>query len=163
MDPMFLRDVQANGWHIRAVTESSVIGKCPSVGCNLHAELHIDGHIPAVDPGCRRDLIDQKVESYSDIQGILKERREGLALSIRETEEIAGIATDHIAKMEKENPSKIPNAEILIEWAQALGYEVVFRPIPMTSYAIRTICDTRDKVASRTKRFRLEERRRGSR
>ena len=163
MEPKFLKDVQAAGWHVEAVTTDAVIGKCPSVGCNLRAKLQHGAYIPQVDPGCRRDLIDQRVESYEDIQAILKARREGLSLSIREVEEIAGIATDHIAKMEKVNPTKLPNAEALIEWAQALGFELVFRPAPMTSYAIRTICETRDKTASRQKRFKVEQRRRVSR
>ena len=100
---------------------------------------------------------------FADIQNFLKSRRDELALSIAEIEEIIGLSKDHLAKMEKQNPSRTPSTDILIEWAQALGFELVFRPTPMTSYAIRTICDTRDKTAARQKRFETEKRRRGSR
>lgn len=163
MDPKFIKDVQAAGWHIEAATSEFVIAKCPSVGCNLRAKLNQDQHIPQVDPGCRRSFTDRKVEKFDDIRLILRERRENLALSIREVEEIGGIAVDHLAKMEKDEFTKQPNAQTLIEWAQALGFELVLRPAELTNYALRTICDTRDKVAPRQKRFTLEARRRGRR
>lgn len=162
MDVKFLREVQAKGWHVEAATETAVIAKCPSVGCNLRAKLACNAHIPEVDPNKSRGILDRKVEKYDDIREILRARREGLALTIREIEEISGIAVDHLAKMEKDDFRKQPNAQTLIEWAQALGFELVLRPIDMPIYALRTICDTRDKLASRSKRFSLENRRRGS-
>lgn len=161
MDTKFLKAVQEKGWHIEAATEESVIAKCPSAGCNLRAELRFGGHVPDVDPGCKRNLLDQEVTTYDDLRTMLRSRRDNLRLSIREVEEIAGMPTDHLAKIEHDGMKRLPNFQFVMEWAAALGFEVVLRPIPMTSYAIRTICDTRDKVASRTKRLTIEQRRRG--
>lgn len=163
MDPKFIKFCQDKGWHIEAVTESAVVGKCPSAGCQMRAKLEQGGHVPAVDPGCRRPAADRKVASYDDVREILRERRTSLLLNIPEVEEIAGLANSHLAKAEKNSPTRIPNMQIMIEWAQALGYEFVLRPIELTPYAVRTICETRDKAAPRTKRFTLEQRRRGNR
>lgn len=161
MEPKFVREVQKAGWHVESVNLDDVVARCPSVGCGLRAKLSQSAKIPEVDPGCRRSVIDLPVHDFEDIRKALRTRREELALTIREVEEIGGIAVDYLAKFEKDDPSKYPNAMLLIEWAQTLGYELVLRPAEMTPYAIRTICDTRGKVASRQKRFSVEERRRG--
>lgn len=161
MKPEFLRKVQQAGWHIEKVTEDAVQAKCPSAGCALRAMLAEGGFVPDCDPARSRDLVDRKVETYDDIRLMLRERRESLGLSIREVEEIGGMATDHLAKAEKDDPVKIPNANLLIEWAQSLGFELVLRPTDMTPYAIRTICDTRGVQERRSRRFDIEARRRG--
>jgi transcriptional regulator with XRE-family HTH domain len=160
MDAKFVKDVQAKGWSVQAVSQDSVVAKCPSAGCNLFAELKYGGHVPAVDPGCRRDPLDVQVATYDDIRRQLRNAREGLLLTIREVEEISGIASDHLAKVEKDQNPRMPPAQMLFDWAGALGYEVVLRPIPLPALAIRTIMDTRDKTAARTKRMTLESRRR---
>lgn len=163
MDPKFVKKVQTAGWHITSVTEDAVVGSCPSVGCGLKAKLEPGGIVPDVDPGCRRNRLDEPVEDYDDIRRALRGRREDLGLTIREVEEIGGISVDFLAKFEKDDPSKTPNAQTLIEWAQALGYEIVLRPGQLTPYAVRTLCDTRDKYEARTRRFSIESRRRGQR
>ena len=160
MDPKFVKEVQQRGWHVEAVTDEDVIGRCPSIGCGLRAKLNQNARIPDVDPGCRRSRIDKPVHNFEDVRKAMRQRREELALTIHEVEEIGGITVDYLAKFEKENPSKIPNASLLFEWVQTLGYELVLRPIEMTPYAIRTICETRDKLASRQKRFSNDKRRR---
>lgn len=161
MEPKFVREVQKAGWHVESVTSDDVVARCPSVGCGLRAKLAQSSKIPVVDPACRRSAVDLPVHDFDDIRKALRTRREELALTIREVEEIGGITVDYLAKFEKDEPSKYPNAMLLIEWAQTLGYEFVLRPADMTPYAIRTICDTRDKEASRQKRFTVEKRRRG--
>mgnify|MGYP001360504445 CR=1 FL=1 len=55
------------------------------------------------------------------------------------------------------------NVQTLLDWAGALGFELVLRPVPMTALALRTIVETRDKTAARSKRMTLENRRRGER
>lgn len=163
MDAKFLKQCEDAGWHIEAAGDDFVIGKCPSVGCGLRAKLEQGKAVPCADPGRRRDILDQKAEFYDDARMILRARREGLGLTIREVEEIAGAGVDHLAKAEKDDPTKIPNAQLLIEWAQALGFEVVLRPTELPAYTRRVICDTRDRLDARTKRFRLEAQRRGKR
>jgi len=160
MDAKFVKEVQAKGWSVQAVSSEAVVAKCPSAGCNLFAELKYGGHIPAVDPGCRRDPIDIQVASYDDIRRQLRAARESLLLSIREVEEISGIASDHLAKVEKDKNPRMPPAQMLFDWAGALGFEIVLRPIPLPALAIRTIMDTRDRTAARTKRNTMESRRR---
>lgn len=163
MDTKFVKDVQMAGWSIQAVSDDAVIAKCPSAGCNLHAQLKLGAAIPAVDPGCRRDPIDAKVGTYDDIRLALRKRRENLLLTIRELEEVAGLEPDLLAKVERDGTKKIPNVQTLLDWAGALGFEIVLRPAPMTPLALRTIVETRDKSAARTKRMTLENRRRGER
>lgn len=163
MDTKFVKDVQAAGWSIQAVSDDAVIAKCPSAGCNLHAQLKQCAAIPAVDPGRRRDPIDAKVETYDDIRRALRKKREGLLLTIRELEEVAGLEPDLLAKVERDGTKKIPNVQTLLDWAGALGFELVLRPVPLTPLTLRTIVETRDKSAARTKRMTLENRRRGER
>lgn len=163
MDAKFLKDVEGAGWSIEAVDDDSVIGKCPSVGCQMRAKLDHGKRIPQVDPGCRRDILDRKVGSYDEVREILRERREGLGLTIREVEEIAGCAVDHMAKAEKDGPVKVPNVQLLVEWMQALGLELVVRPGELPAYTRRVIVETRDKLDSRRNRFRLEAERRKAR
>lgn len=161
MDAKFVKEVQAQGWSVQAVDDDAVIAKCPSAGCGLHAKLVYGQHIPAVDPGCRRNVLDQEVATWNDIRLKLREQREMLRLTIREVEEVAGIEPDLVAKVERDGSQKIPNVQTLMDWAGSLGFELVMRPIPMTGYAIRTIIETRDKLAARSKRMTLENRRRG--
>ncbi|MDF3426580.1 helix-turn-helix transcriptional regulator [Sulfitobacter sp. KE29] len=161
MDTKFVKDVQMAGWSIQAVSEDAVIGKCPSAGCNLHAQLQPGAAIPAVDPGCRRNPIDAKIKTYDDIRRAFRKRRENLLLTIRELEEVAGLEPDLLAKVERDGTKKIPNVQTLLDWAGALGFELALRPVPMTPLALRTIVETRDKSAARTKRMTLENRRRG--
>lgn len=163
MDPKFLKDVENAGWSIEAVDQDSVVGKCPSVGCQLRAKLEQGRYIPRVDPSCRRSVLDHKVSSYDEVRELLRQRREGLGLTIREVEEIAGAAVDHLAKAEKDDPSKVPNVQLLIEWLQSLGLELVVRPGEMPAYTRRVIAETRDKLEARRRRFRLEAQRRGKR
>ena len=163
MDTKFVKDVQAAGWSIEAVTTDSVIAKCPSAGCNLYAELNQGGVVPTVDPGARRDPIDCQVATYDTIRKMLRHRRESLLLTIRELEEVAGLEPDLLAKVERDGTKKIPNVQTLLDWVGALGFELVLRAVPMTALALRTIVETRDKTAARSKRMTLENRRRGER
>jgi len=163
MDLKFLKEVQSLGWHINGVLGDEVRVSCPAVGCGMKAKLKQGSSIPFADPGSRRNRLDVPLQSYDDLRRALRGRREDLALTILEVEEIGGIATDHLAKFEKDAHTKMPNAQTLIEWVQALGYELVLRPADLTPFAMRVVCDTRDKVASRSKRFTAEGRRRNER
>lgn len=133
----------------------------------MRARLKLNGPIPAVDPKGRRPAGDIPVATYDEIRRTLRSTREGLGLTIREVEEIAGAATDHFAKVEKDTPTtdssgrdRSPNVHLLIEWCQALGFELVLRPVPMSPLALRVVCDTRRKLEARNKRFALEAERR---
>ena len=162
MDAKFVKDVQAKGWSVQSVSTDAVVAKCPSAGCNLYAELRYNGFVPTIDPGCRRDPMDIQVATYDDIRRQLRAARESLLLTIREVEEIAGLEPDLLAKVERDGTKKIPNVQTLSDWAGSLGFEIVLRPIPLTAYALRTIIETRDKMAARSKRMTLENRRRAS-
>lgn len=158
VDTEFLRRVQNAGWHIETVTTEAVTAKCPSNGCALRAQLRPELTIPSCDTA--RDRKERVIGQYDDLRRILRSRREKLGLSIRDIEEIAGATGDHIAKAEKDDPSRIPNGQIMIEWANALGFDVVLRPKAITPYGLRVICETRSKLDARQKRFAVEAARR---
>lgn len=150
VDQKFLRDVQAAGWQIKAADQSKVVAGCPRAGCALKILLRPDAPVPdTCKPG--PDLAEVTVRTYEDARVFLRARREALNLTIKELEEVAGASVDHLAKAEKNNPSKLPNAQLLVEWAASLGYEVVLRPASLPPMALRYISDTRQHVASRVK------------
>ena len=159
MDQKFLRDVQAAGWQIRAVDQDKVVAGCPRSGCTLNVNLRNGAKIPET---CREgpDLAEVRVRTYDDARLFLRDRRESLSLTIREVEEVAGAAVDHLAKAEKDNPSKFPNAQLLIEWAASLGYDLVLRPAMLPGMALRYISDTRSEVGARSRKRAYHEARR---
>lgn len=148
IDPKFLNAVQSKGWLIKAVGEKHVLAGCPRHGCGLKVQMAPGKVIPEA---CKDDgkLEEAEVRTFDDARLFLRERREDLAMTIRETEEVAGIAGDFLAKFEKDDPSKIPNAQTFIEWAQALGYVVTLRPAKLSSYAIAVIAGTRHRLGAR--------------
>lgn len=105
--------------------------------------------------------LDIVVESWADLKLILKDRREELGLTIREVEEVTGIADDHVAKMEPINASRQPNVDTLKHWTGGIGYELVLRPVALPPVTLAMIEETRDRTPGRTKRFALERERDG--
>ena len=159
-DKRFLREVQNAGWNIEAVTENACIGRCPTLGCSMRALMTEGKQIPQrVVPGS--PSLDIVVESWDQLKVILKDRREELGLSIREVEEVTGIADDHIAKMEPKNASRQPNVDTLKHWTGGIGYEVVLRPVALPPVTLAMIEETRPKYTDRRKRFALERQRDG--
>lgn len=159
-DPKFLKDVQDAGWLVKAVVEGSCVAKCPTSGCSMMALLAEGKHIPkrVVERGPSADML---VTGYDVGRQILRERRRELLLTIKEVEIASGIAEDHAAKFERDEWSRQPNAETFIEWAAALGFEVVLRPVELPPITLRMIAESRDRVPARTKRFDLERLRDG--
>lgn len=151
MDADFLRAVQKAQWLIRAAGEDYVMVACPRAGCNVTLNLFPGGFIPQT---CKvgPDMLEKTVQSFEDVRLFLRARREDLALSIRDVEEAAGLETDHMAKFEKDNPTKIPNVTTFLEWVSALGYEVVLRPGPLPQIALRAIIETRPFLKRRVQR-----------
>ena len=153
-DTKFLKQVQQSGWQIDQVSEDACTVKCPTSGCSFRAKLKQGGFIPNRE--VPRFTLDIPITDFDKARRALKDRREALALVIRDVEDIAGIATDHLAKFERENwyegTRRMPNAQTFIEWAQALGYEMVLRPTELTPYALSVIAQTRNK--SRTRKSR---------
>lgn len=162
IDPEFLRKVQRSGWIIRAVDETAVFGSCPREGCQVMVKLRPEASIP---DACSRgpDLAEQAVESYDQARVFLRGRRETLGLSIKDVELGIGMADDHLAKFEKDDPSRIPTVPIFVEWAKGLGYEVVLRPTSLPPLMLRIIAETREKLRKRLTHFRIHAARRGSR
>ena len=90
-----------------------------------------------------------RVTVFDDGRVALRDRRVALGLSIREVEECAGAATDHFAKAEKDQPTRIPNIEIFIEWATSLGLELWLVPGDLPPYTRRVIVETRQVQKAR--------------
>jgi transcriptional regulator with XRE-family HTH domain len=149
MDARFLRSVQDAGWLISSANQQYVLAECPNAGCGMTALLKRGTVIPQACQGPSR-LKEVALDSFQHGRVELRRRREEMALTIKDLEEIAGAAGDHFAKAEKDDPSKVPNAQIFIEWAHSLGYDVVLRPgRPLTPLATRIIADSRDRAAAR--------------
>lgn len=150
IDVEFLREVQAKGWLIKAVDKDVVIAACPRAGCGLTTKLQQGRKVPA-SCGSSPALAEATVTSFEDARVFMRERRFALGLTIPDVEAAAGTASTFLAKWEKDNPSKIPNAETFIEWIQSLGYEVVLRPATLPPYTLRIISETRNAPARRKK------------
>lgn len=159
MDADFLKRLQAAGWHVESVTDEKVVARCRSPGCQLRMKMTersplFQSHAPGYG-------LDYEVNEYEQVRELLRQRREQLGLTIADVEEICGLADGHLAKAEKDGPTRIPRFDVLATWAAGLGFSFVLRPIPLTPYANRIICESRDKLAARTQRFSVEQRRRG--
>lgn len=161
MEPKFIQLVQAKGWIIRGASKDHVLAACPRRGCGLKVQMVPGRKIPEA---CRDDakLDEVEVRTFDDARLFLRERREDLAVTIRETEEVAGIAGDFLAKFEKDDPSKIPNAQTFIEWAQSLGYVVTLRPASLSAYMIQVIARTRHRLGARMRQTMHHRSKRGS-
>jgi transcriptional regulator with XRE-family HTH domain len=148
VDTSFLRNVQNAGWIIQFVDDDKVLAKCPRAGCSLKAVLKDGDNVPetcAVGPS----LTEITIGCYDDARKFLRQRRDDLVLSIKDVEEVAGMTVDMLAKVEKDNPSKIPNFIFVLEWAQSLGYDLVLRPGNLPNYALRTIAESRGQMKRR--------------
>ncbi|QDP64865.1 MAG: hypothetical protein Unbinned5081contig1001_22 [Prokaryotic dsDNA virus sp.] len=162
MDPKFLKKVEEAGWTVEQSGERQVMARCPAAGCGMKALLTEGRPIPQVDPDMSRQGLDRAVKNYDDARRILRERREDLRLRIHEVEEAAGTCVDYIAKAEKEGPTKVPNFQLFLDWANSLGLEVVLRPTQIdNALPLRMIADTRERVQARGRRNELDRERRG--
>lgn len=155
MEQDFLKEVEHRGWLIESVNETECVAACPTSGCGLKALLRMGTRIPvrSVPHGPNQDVA---VRSYDDARKFLRDRRNALHLSITEVEEASGIASDQLAKCERDNHSKMPNVESFMFWAAALGFEVVLRPVALPPVTLRHIVNSRSKVESREARAALE-------
>lgn len=162
VDRKFLSEVQNAGWVITEVSDDAVLGACPNAGCGLKVTLRPGKSVPpaSCQPAMGKVI---KIRNFDDARLPLRERREDLCLSIKETEDICGIAVDYLAKFEKDNPSKIPNAQTFIEWAQGLGFVVCLIEDKLPPLAMETIAITRHRRAARVRMARhMRSRRAGA-
>lgn len=153
VSPEFLQKCQKAGWNIIAADEGAVFGACPRAGCGLRVKLQEGKEVPQTEKP-NPALAEVLVAKFDDARMAMRERREQLGLSIKDVEDIAGLAVDYLAKFERDNPSKIPNAETFIEWCQSLGFTVVLRPTGLPPYALRIISETRPLLGKRRHSFR---------
>lgn len=150
MKKEFLDTVQAAGWHILKAEESHVVGGCRAMGCKMRANLRQGCAIPQVVAPVSHPH-DIPIRTYDDVRRVLRQRRNELALAISEVEGAAGMATDHLAKAEKDMSVRIPNIQIVMEWAESLGMEFILRPSSLPPITLRTIEQTREHTPRRRK------------
>ena len=163
VDLKFLRAVQRAGWQVQGADEGRCIARCPSPGCGVKVALTPGRSVPA--RSAPSFSVEKHVTGFEDARSFLKERRLDLLFTIQEVEEIAGMTVDFLAKFEREDWAtagtvRQPNVQTFVEWAQALGYNVVLVPGELPPYALRMIEQTRPRAAARLKRRRLEAGRR---
>lgn len=153
IDPKFLRDVQRKGWLVLAVDEGAAVGLCPRHGCAVRLRMKPGNQIP--EP-CVRDAIPGEiaVDSFDHGRRALRAKRESLALTIRDTESCAGLADDHLAKVEMDDAQRVPNVDTFVLWANTLGYEVVLVPCALPPAILRILSETRDRLQMRRDKIR---------
>lgn len=144
----FLKDIQLRGWPIERVNPDDVVVSCPNAGCSVRVRLKTATVIPesCSANGAARE---QTVKFFDDARVFLRGKREDLRLTIKDVEFVAGMADDFLAKFEKDRPSKYPNVQTFIEWAESLGYDVVLRPAPLPARALRVLAETRHLLTPR--------------
>lgn len=154
IDVPFLVEVQRKGWILDVVETESVAVRCPQPGCEVRTRFKSSTKIPEACASVGGQAV--IVEQYDRARETLKKRRLLLGLSLPDIEAIIGCADDHIAKVERDNwndPSlatrRMPNAQLLIDWANALGFDVAFVPRGLPRKALYVLTDTRDKLAAR--------------
>jgi transcriptional regulator with XRE-family HTH domain len=157
MDPKFLKDIQISGWQIVAVTEDGCLAKCGVPGCAVQLFMRQEKAVQVT--GATKSGYDFSVSSFDGVREFLRDRREALSLSIKEVEEIAGTTPDLLAKAERDNWAEAstvrqPNVQTFVEWAQALGFEVVLRPTGLPPKALSYIAFTRSRHRARQARTR---------
>lgn len=159
-DPKFLKRVQESGWSIDVVGDGNCVGKCPTAGCSMRALITDGKHIPrrVVENGPSQDI---SLPDYNVARLTLQGRRQGLGLTIREVEEVSGLADDHVAKFEPENWQRQPTLDTFITWAATLGFDVVLRPADLPPITLRKVSETRAVQAKRQRRFEIERQRDG--
>lgn len=159
IDHEFLRKVADAGWIMLAVDNEAVLCGCPRDGCSLKVRLAPDRPVPKT---CKRgpDLVEKTVKGFDDGRLFLRERREALCLTIEDVETIAGLSGSHVAKMEKDDPAKIPNIETFILWANALGYDLILRPGELSPYALRVLAKPSEKRRQIRMKYQISARRR---
>ncbi|MGL6209122.1 MAG: helix-turn-helix domain-containing protein [Paracoccaceae bacterium] len=148
VDPGFLRDVQNAGWLIRSVGQGEVFGMCPRAGCDVVLQFRAGSNVPAT---CRPvpEFKETIVNGFEDARRHLRKKRERLCVTIAETEDVAGMAVDYMAKFEKDEPSKIPNAQTFFDWCKAMGVEVVLRDGNFPATMLNMISQTRQYLKAR--------------
>lgn len=158
VDAKFLERVQSAGWNVLRVSEKDVVAACPSASCCMKAELSPDQPVPQISRQDNRG--DMMVETYDQIRLALRGRRHDLGLSIKDVEEATGMTSDHLAKMEKDGPSREPSIFLLMCWLEALGFDLVLRAKPMPRITLKAIEDTRAIQSRRRKIVSASENRR---
>lgn len=154
----FLKALQIAGWIIKTVDEERAVVSCPRAGCGLDLAYRPGAKI---HQACEDSRIGaQRVDSFSHLAKVLRERREDLCLSIKDVEEICGMAEDYLAKFEKDNPARVPPFNTIRDWAEGLGFSIWIMPENMPALALRLISSNRDKVAMRKRHFKVYRQRR---
>lgn len=153
VDKKFLQDVQKANWAIVEANDRCVVGKCTGAHCGLRAQLTPGAPLPTVG-SCSSALI---VNSFEDLKQILHNRRNELTLSISDTEHASGFADDHLRKMDTPSPTKIPNLQAAIDWANTLGYNLALVPTDLPTATLNIMAETREMADSRKRSIQRRE------
>lgn len=148
IDVKFLGKLQAAGWWIISADENCAKCACRRVGCGLKVTFNRNSYVPQTELA-NTQWQEYEVGSFDDDRKFLRARRIALGLAINEVEGSAGMSPDFLAKFEKDNPSKLPNAQTYKEWMQVLGYKLFARPAELPRITLRTIEETRVRSAAR--------------
>lgn len=149
IDSPFLSQVQSSGWLIHSVDGDRVTAKCPRYGCALMTYLYPGKPIPnACSPS--KDMAEVAIKDMAEAFRFLIERRHDIGLDQLETTDCIGLVHGHLHKLE--SGARTGRVDTFLAWAQALGYEMVLRPVGLPPKTLLTIAQTRDRAAIRKRR-----------
>lgn len=138
-----LKKCQAAGWLVVGATDTHALCKCPSFGCGLKFSVPYGTNPPRPEKMVGRDPSEKRIESSDEMRKFLRYCRQERLLSIPEIEQLAGLAHGHIAKAEKDDPSRRNlSIETVLYWAGALGYDLVLKPSAMPNASLRVLAES---------------------
>lgn len=146
MTKEFMSDVQRSGWIIEAVGETACAGRCPRSGCGMVAKITDPAAIPTVRREGHGGVV---IGSNEDMRLALRAKRKHLKLTQEEVEMCAGLTAHHVAKAEKDDPSRIVTIDTVAVWAGALGYQLVLMPVPLPPTTLSAIERSREIASTR--------------
>lgn len=138
----FIEAAQERGWVLFSSTPEGLTFRCARMGCE-HARFVSQERVESGRtlaacqwehrPGANR----YAVPSYSEMVYLLREARWRMGLSQEELGACIGGADGHVNKLEVgDRRATMPT---LLEWAQALGFDVVLMPAPLPKATLRAI------------------------
>lgn len=153
MTPEYLNTVQRAGWNIRFVGLDHVRVGCPQVGCNLVVKLNEGQPVPKA---CVPQANGYLISGYENLRQTWQRRQRELGLTNPDVEHIVGCADSHYSKIIRDNwaskdvaTNRMPNAEFALNISEALGFDVLLIPRPLSPKALRTISETRHLLERR--------------
>lgn len=152
-----VRACEEAGWVIDSIQEGSCIVRCPKQGCVMRATVRSVTQVPKRARGA--DDVGFEIRDYNSLRRFLRERRRKLKLTNQEVERMAAMTDGHLLKIEGNHKTRVPQFDILKDWADALGVTLFAIPGPVPPQVLKIIGETEKKGAITKRQARFERER----